>query len=211
MDSEICNPEKKNNPRNYFACLKGIARSSGASDDEGHMKCPACSTQTTKKNVDGVELDVCDGGCAGIWFDQHEIKKLDEKHEMPESFLKALDASKKIEPNHDRPRNCPKCETIVMMRHFYSAKRQVEVDQCPNCAGFWLDCGELTKVHSLFPRDSDRIAANERFIEEAFRGDLNQMAAESQAKLAQAKKIAQIFRFILPSYYLPGKQSGGAF
>lgn len=175
------------------------------------MKCPACSNKTTTKSVNGIQLDVCDGGCAGIWFDQFEFKKLDEKHEMPESFLKSLDASKKAEAKHAERRNCPKCETVVMMRHFYNTKRQVEVDQCPSCAGFWLDCGELTKIHNLFAKDADRQAANERFIEEAFGADLKIMAAESQAKLEEARKIARIFRFLLPSYYIPGKQSGGAF
>lgn len=175
------------------------------------MKCPACSNQTTIKTVAGIQLDVCEGGCAGIWFDQFEFKKLDEKHEMPESFLKALDATKKVDPKHGESRSCPKCDDIAMMRHFYSAKRQVEVDQCPNCAGFWLDCGELTKIHTLFAKDTDREAANERFIQEAFGAELHTMALQSQAKLANAQKIARIFRFLLPSYYIPGKQSGGAF
>jgi len=44
-------------------------------------------------------------------------------------------------------RGCPRCDGIKLKRHFFSAKRQVEVDQCPNCGGYWLDAGELDKIH----------------------------------------------------------------
>jgi Zn-finger nucleic acid-binding protein len=141
------------------------------------MKCPACNHQLKMKSVGGVQLDVCESGCAGIWFDQYELKRFDEKHEAPEGFLQSLEASKKIDVKPDVQRNCPKCETIPMMRHFYSAQRTVQVDQCPNCAGFWLDCGELTKIHILFPRDEDRISTNERFIAEMLGEDLSKMKA----------------------------------
>ena len=30
-----------------------------------------------------------------------------------------------------------------MMRHFFSVKRQVEVDECPGCGGFRLDAGKM--------------------------------------------------------------------
>jgi Zn-finger nucleic acid-binding protein len=33
-------------------------------------------------------------------------------------------------------------------RHFFSAKRRVEVDQCPNCGGYWLDAGELNQIRA---------------------------------------------------------------
>jgi hypothetical protein len=37
------------------------------------------------------------------------------------------------------------------------------------------------------------------------------MRRESQEKLEKARRIANIFRFICPSYYIPGKQEWGAF
>jgi uncharacterized protein len=33
-------------------------------------------------------------------------------------------------------------------RHFFSAKRHVQVDQCPNCGGYWLDSGELADIRA---------------------------------------------------------------
>jgi hypothetical protein len=41
--------------------------------------------------------------------------------------------------------------------------------------------------------------------------EIEKMRAESQTKAEKAKKIARLFRFICPSYYLPRKQEWGAF
>jgi len=37
------------------------------------------------------------------------------------------------------------------------------------------------------------------------------MLAQDRSKLERARKFAGMFRFICPSYYLPGKQAWGAF
>ena len=37
------------------------------------------------------------------------------------------------------------------------------------------------------------------------------MLREDKAKLESARKVANIFKFISPSYYIPGKQAWGAF
>ena len=63
-----------------------------------------------------------------------------------------------------------------------SVRRQVTVDECPNCGSYWLDVGELATVRS-------------------------ELGSEEEG----AQKIAQIFRFICPSYYAPGNQEWGAF
>eukprot|EP01093_Parvamoeba_rugata_P007465 TRINITY_DN2203_c0_g2_i1.p1 TRINITY_DN2203_c0_g2~~TRINITY_DN2203_c0_g2_i1.p1 ORF type:complete len:135 (-),score=15.09 TRINITY_DN2203_c0_g2_i1:317-721(-) len=43
--------------------------------------------------------------------------------------------------------NCPKCPNIVMMRRFFTPLHVVEIDECPSCAGIWLDPSELHKIH----------------------------------------------------------------
>jgi hypothetical protein len=37
------------------------------------------------------------------------------------------------------------------------------------------------------------------------------MLREDKSKLESARKVAGIFKFICPSYYIPGKQAWGAF
>ena len=44
------------------------------------MKCPVCSKEMVQENF-GVNVDVCENGCKGIWFDQGELRRLDENNE----------------------------------------------------------------------------------------------------------------------------------
>ena len=40
------------------------------------MKCPACKSELRRKNAGNMDLDVCLGGCVGIWFDQDELNRV---------------------------------------------------------------------------------------------------------------------------------------
>jgi Zn-finger nucleic acid-binding protein len=175
------------------------------------MKCPACDNELHEIVVEDITVDVCKQGCGGMWFDRFELQKVDEPHESAgESLLQIeIDAKSRIDPSQRR--NCPKCDGVTMMRHFFSVKKEVEVDECPNCAGFWLDAGELGRIRSQFDLEADRKKAAESYFEAIFGGELSKMQAEGEEKLRKARKIARMFRFICPSYYIPGKQDWGAF
>ena len=45
------------------------------------MKCPACEKELQQITIETITLDVCEGGCGGIWFDNFELEKVDEPHE----------------------------------------------------------------------------------------------------------------------------------
>ena len=60
--------------------------------------------------------------------------------------------------DRSRKRECPRCAGVKLHRHFFSAKRQVEVDQCPNCGGYWLDAGELAMIRA----ETSQTAAEEQ-------------------------------------------------
>ena len=45
------------------------------------MECPACGKQLQQMTAGDVTVDVCKGGCGGMWFDNYELKKFDEPHE----------------------------------------------------------------------------------------------------------------------------------
>src|SRR2546422_11747107 len=42
------------------------------------MICPACDYNLTPLTVGKLTVDVCQGGCGGIWFDNFELQKVDE-------------------------------------------------------------------------------------------------------------------------------------
>ncbi len=175
------------------------------------MKCPACPNQLQQMTVGDVTVDVCKGGCGGIWFDNFELKKFDEPRESAGEALLDIERDKGFVVDLNKKRNCPKCSDIVMMRHFFSVKKQVTVDECPACAGIWLDAGELRQIRSMFNTEQERHQAADEYFNEVFGDELRAMQAESEASLQKARRIANTFRFICPSYYIPGKQAGGAF
>jgi Zn-finger nucleic acid-binding protein len=112
------------------------------------MKCPACFNELTEMQVGSVKVDVCEGGCGGIWLDAFELQRVDDEEEEAGARLLAIERDEQIVVDVMRKRDCPRCTQIKLQRHFFSSKRQVEVDQCPNCSGYWLDAGELAKIRA---------------------------------------------------------------
>ena len=155
---------------------------------------------------------MCDGGCGGIWFDHYELAKVNEAAEATGEGLLDVERDASLEVDLERRRLCPKCtDGVVMMRHFTSVERKVTIDECAECGGIWLDAGELRAIRTEFPTDEARHAAADEYFADVFGPDLAAEHAESQAELERSQRFARAFRFITPSYYLPGKQEGGAF
>ncbi len=86
------------------------------------------------------------------------------------------------------------------MQHFFSVKKEVAVDECPKCAGIWLDYGELGRIRKQFHSEADRKKATKEYFSEIFDIELARMQQESEEKRQRARKITGIFRFISPRY-----------
>jgi len=112
------------------------------------MKCPACFGELKEIQVGSLKVDACLGGCGGVWFDAFELQRVDEESEEAGAMLLDLDRDEQLVVDQSRKRECPRCPDIKLKRHFFSARRQVEVDQCPNCGGYWLDYGELALIRA---------------------------------------------------------------
>lgn len=175
------------------------------------MKCPACGNQLKAMAANDVHVDVCEGGCGGIWFDHFELKRFDEPSEEAGPILLNIERDEDVRVDHTQKRSCPNCGDVVMMRHFYSPKQEIEVDECPKCGGFWLDAGELATLRDQYPSESERRRAAREYVDEILGDQLDEMRAESEDGLTRARRIARMLRHICPSYYVPGKQPWGAF
>ena len=175
------------------------------------MNCPACGNELREIGVGEFRVDACRGGCGGIWFDRFELDKVDEPYEAPGELLYDIPYDKEIRVDASKRRHCPRCGDVVMMRHFFSVKREVAVDECPACGGFWLDRGELRAIRSLFESEEARREAGEAYFDRIFGGRLEEMRRESEEKAERAQAFAKLFRFVCPSNYIPGKQSWGAY
>jgi len=117
------------------------------------MICPACGNQLNQLVAGGVVLDVCSGGCGGIWFDSFELQKVEAAQATTGDVEISIPRDPSIMMDYKARRHCPKCPgNVVLMRHYYSKRRGVVVDECPSCAGFWLDAGELEQIR--YERDA---------------------------------------------------------
>ena len=175
------------------------------------MICPACNNSLSRIVVDGIELDVCKNGCGGIWFDKFEFKKFDEPHEEAGVELLNIPVDKTVKVNHDEKRRCPRCNDAILIRHFFSVKKQVEIDTCYTCGGVWLDAGELNTVRSMFSSEEEKQAVTRAVFDEMFGPQLEKLKKERDENAKTVRRIANMVKYILPSYYIPGKQDWGAF
>lgn len=175
------------------------------------MNCPACNNLLSQIEVDGIEVDICKNGCGGIWFDKFEFKKFDEPHEEAGVELLDIPVDKNISVNHDEQRKCPKCNNVPLVRHFFSVKKEVEIDTCYTCAGVWLDLGELNNVRKKFSSEEEKREATSAMFDEMFGPHLEHLKKEREKNAENVKRIANMVKYILPSYYIPGKQDWGSF
>jgi Zn-finger nucleic acid-binding protein len=101
--------------------------------------------------VEGITVDVCQGGCGGIWFDAHELQHINEPFAFNTEALLSIQKMPGIALIQRGKRSCPRCKDVFLMRHFFSRKRKVEIDDCPGCGGIWLDAGELAQIRDELP------------------------------------------------------------
>ena len=108
------------------------------------MKCPSCKSPLREKGAGGMTLDVCYGGCGGIWFDAAELERVSARAaatlhtvwNVPVTNVKLTE-----------PRRCPRCPDLILERKWFSDAKKVEIDQCAKCGGVWLDAGEFTRIY----------------------------------------------------------------
>ncbi|TMP75948.1 zf-TFIIB domain-containing protein [Pseudoalteromonas sp. S1608] len=133
------------------------------------MLCPRTNTPLESILVGGITVYTSSLG--GVFFDNSQIFKFSSpelKH--GQVLIKYLSNYAEGEGEVAMRVNCPKCPSIVMMRRYFSPLKAVEIDECPSCAGIWLDSGELSKIHEnhLTPKErkllAHEMATNHGFI-----------------------------------------------
>ncbi len=122
-------------------------------DNNEIINCPACGCEMEKIFMPslGINLDVCTKGCGGIYFDNRELKAFDELHEDI-APLEELFKNKKFKHiDETETKICPVCGT-AMVKNYTSPNKVIQIDECYNCGGKFLDYSELQKIRSLNPQ-----------------------------------------------------------
>lgn len=110
------------------------------------LACPNCQNTLVPKTFNSVELDVCQHGCHGIWFDYYELQALEKSGSLAEidkafegtHTKRSLAESLEKGPQH----HCPKDER-PLDRYEWNPGSGIVFESCPRCRGIWLDAGEL--------------------------------------------------------------------
>ena len=161
------------------------------------MKCPVCGMEMVQKNF-GVNVEVCENGCKGIWFDQGELRMLDQNNEGAGAALETALRSPRSNDAQRGPITCPKCG-IRMHTHKFERDPEVNVDECYKCGGFFLDSGELTEIRNNYMTDAqvnayaDKIANS---VPEYVKAEQN---LETEQKRLEA--IQHFTRFMTVNYW----------
>ncbi len=102
-------------------------------------------------------MDVCEGSCGGVWFDNFELRKMDA-----DGFAAVRGVARDVSLRVDSisRRRCPKCADQLMLRRFFSRLRRTQIDECPSCAGIWLDAGELESIRKELLESPDTATLN---------------------------------------------------
>ena len=150
------------------------------------MEFPVCGNGLTQMTAGEVTVDACADGCGGIWLDRYELMKVDESQESAREGLLEIGRDEGLVVDLSKRRQCPKDDDAVKRRHFFSAKRQVAVDECPSCGGHWLALGELATIRTEFASEEERGQAAQRYFSELFDTELD-AAHKETAVLAGAR------------------------
>lgn len=110
------------------------------------MKCPACKHALKKTSVGSVTIDVCQGGCGGIWFDADELAKVNTAVPTGKNPIATINRTVEADAGEDRVLKCVKCRGTKLERKLFSLGSGVIMDCCPKCQGIWLDHGELDTI-----------------------------------------------------------------
>jgi Zn-finger nucleic acid-binding protein len=166
------------------------------------MECPVCSKEMVEQDFGGIKVDVCKDGCKGIWFDWAELIKLDEKNE---GFGTALEEALHYPLKNDENRGtikCPKCG-IQMHTHKYQSSKEINVDECYVCGGFFLDSGEIKAIRDTFMNEEDEEKYTETLLKDIPAYQEAKKNLEKEKLRAQA--IRNYTRFLRLSYYITGR------
>jgi Zn-finger nucleic acid-binding protein len=162
------------------------------------MKCPVCSKEMVPENF-GINVDVCENGCKGIWFDQGELQNLDESNEgLGQALTAALNYPRANEGKRGQLL-CPKCG-IPMQTHKYKRSQEVNVDECYNCSGFFLDSGEITEIRDTYMSDQEV----QDYMQKLINGIPEYQKAEANVEKTErrAEAINKFTKFLRTSYWV---------
>jgi Zn-finger nucleic acid-binding protein len=169
------------------------------------VNCPACLRPLHETAVRELTVDVCRDGCAGVWLDCWELRKVGRSQGSEGEHLLALPARTRVEPNRVEQRFCPR-DLGPLRRHLMCDELGLEVDSCAVCAGLWIEPGQLGQIYQSTDLGEAAAADVRRALDRSLGPALEAMRRASDRSLARAEQIDRALRWLLPAQWLNGAQ-----
>ena len=131
-----------------------------------------------------------------------ELCNLDEKNEGFGNALKeALNYSRTNDENREQIK-CPKCG-ILMHAHKYQSSKEVNVDECYACGGFFLDSGELKAIRDTFMSEKEKEEYLQKLLIEI--PDYQRAKDDQERRRIRNEALSKYTNFMRASYYMKGE------
>jgi hypothetical protein len=110
------------------------------------LGCPRCGAQLAQLRVGGTTTDICEQ-CGGLWLDRLELARFEDPDSVfGDALVARLTEIRAALVDHAARLRCPRHPGAVMLRRAFSRTVPIQVDECPECGGLWLDAGELAQI-----------------------------------------------------------------
>jgi len=110
------------------------------------LGCPRCGVPLTQLRVGGIGTDICEH-CGGLWLDRLELARFEDPDSVfGDALVARLSEIRAALVDHAARLRCPRHPGAVMLRRAFSRTVPIQVDECPECGGLWLDAGELAQI-----------------------------------------------------------------
>lgn len=133
----------------------------------------------------GTVLDECPQ-CGGIWFDEGELKRCQAAGSFAYLEMEAA-AHPSVLPvdTSESGRTCPNCDTrLSSYNYLYTS--EIELDECDDCFGVWVQDGELQKMADFLA--SERSRESSPAIEDAkVRAKAAELVAALESQSAESR------------------------
>ena len=124
------------------------------------------------------------------------MKELNESHEGVGIALEEALKSPRVNNTDRGPLKYPKCG-INMQIHKYRNAKEVNVDECYACGGFFLDSGELRQIKDHYMNEGERNAYVQKLIDETpFGQDVERAKLRTAGCLALGGLMGRRWPFI---------------
>jgi Zn-finger nucleic acid-binding protein len=117
------------------------------------LRCPRCdepmAVQAIRVGEAPAAIDVCAMGCGGIWLDDADLRA----GVRVSDDLTGVSIKPTCTPDTAQPVPCPVCAR-TMQRYQWNYTSTVQLDQCPENHGTWIDHGEVQAMKAFMQSEA---------------------------------------------------------